>query len=214
MSPEHLRGPLATMSALGLLVISVSPLTGGGSAVADQSLTTAAAPVAKPSGPVASAPLIRYGCLWEGRLTRSGLPNGGEGRAGWLWLRERGVVSIVTLRRKNDIDYSRFGFKYLLRIPLEDTDTPTEQEVQEFLGFITNPAHWPVHIHCAQGKDRTGLMAALTRYAVDGWPLERALEEARLYSGKSLVKKHVAWLRDWAGKHEPGSYQVAPGRGK
>ena len=53
------------------------------------------------------------------------------------------------------------------------------------------------------------MMAALARYAVDGWPMDKALEEARSYrDGKSLGKFRVAWLNKWATTHAPGSGRV------
>lgn len=64
-------------------------------------------------------------------------------------------------------------------------------------------------MHCAEGKSRAGLMAALVRYAIDGWPLEKALEEAKLYrKGKGLRPKYVQWLTQWAASHPPGSYRL------
>ena len=50
-------------------------------------------------------------------------------------------------------------------------------------------------MHCAEGESRAGLMAALVRYAIDAWPLEKALEEAKLYrKGKNLRLKYIQWL--------------------
>ena len=163
----------------------------------------------QPSGPVATAPLARYGCIWDGRLSRSGMPKQ-NAEAGWRWLRAQGVVSVVNFRQDNDGDYARLGFKYSLWLPLKGSNPPTDAAAESFLGFITDPAHWPVHIHCAEGKTRTGLMAALARYAVDGWSVEKALEEARLYRKGGLTENQVQWLREWAAKHEPGSHRIAP----
>jgi len=54
-------------------------------------------------------------------------------------------------------------------------------------------------------------MAALVRYAIDGWPLERALAEARTYRrGEDLGPPYIAWLRRWAAHHEPASHRLTP----
>ena len=148
----------------------------------------------------------RYGVVWEERLTRSGMP--GED-SGWKWLHSKGVKSIVTFCP--DVNYSELGFEHVLRVPMSGNppgDPPSDQQAEDFLQFIRDPQNAPVHMHCASGRDRTGMMAALARYAIDGWPMERALEEARLYRhGKDLPEKRVTWLRDWASRNKPGSYR-------
>ena len=150
-------------------------------------------------------PLRNYGVVWENELTRSGLPHD---KSGWQWLRDHGTNSIVTFRPEHDVDYEKFGFERVLRIPLTGTQVPTDEQADQFLAFIQDPANWPVHIHCSAGKDRTGMMAALARYAIDGWPMDKALAESRLYrDGHDLPGERVAWLESWAAKHKPGSYR-------
>ena len=146
-----------------------------------------------------------YGVVWPGKLTRSGIP---ASDSGWQWLRGEGVKSIVTFLSADDpdIDYAKFKFEHVLRIPLHPSDLPDEEQARQFLAFIQDPNNWPVHMHCHGGKDRTGMMAALARYAVDGWPLDKALAEARPYKGgRDLAGFRVKWLRKWAAHHEPGS---------
>jgi len=143
--------------------------------------------------------------IWAHKLTRSGLPDDGQ----WLWLRSQGVKSVVTFLPDNNVDYSKYGFS-VLRIPMR-SDPPSEEQAERFLRFIQDPNNQPVHIHCIAGKSRTGLMAALTRYAIDGWPLDRALDEAKHYrQGKDLSQKRVDWLKAWAAKHPAGSFRVNP----
>ncbi len=157
------------------------------------------------------APLRNYGVVWDKRLTRSEMP---KSDSGWKWLRSRGVKSIVTFRMENDVDYAKYGFVRVLRIPISDNppaDPPSDQQAKEFLRFIQDPNNAPVHMHCEAGRDRTGMMAALARYSIDGWPMEKALEEAGSYRhGEDLPPKRVAWLYNWASKHKPGSYRVKP----
>jgi protein tyrosine/serine phosphatase len=154
-------------------------------------------------------PMANYGVIWEHKLTRSGMP---RNDTGWRWLHDQGVKSIVTFR-KGDVDYGEYGFTKVLSIPLSKRIFPTERQAQDFLGFIQDPKAQPVHIHCKAGKDRTGMMAALARYAVDGWPLDKALAEARSYrGGESLDGNRVAWLEAWAAKHPPGSARLGGSR--
>jgi hypothetical protein len=153
-----------------------------------------------------NGPLKRYGVIWDGKLTRSGLARNDNG---WVWLRQQGVQSVVTFRTEDDIDYDRFGFKKVMHIPLTGTLMPTEQQAISYLEFIQDPANQPVHIHCSAGKDRTGMMAALVRYSIDGWSMDSALAEARQYRdfNKDLSKTMTAWLRNWSNSHSPGSFK-------
>jgi|SRR2546426_41969 len=103
----------------------------------------------------------------------------------------------------------RARFERYLSLPFKGKEPPTEAEAETFLAFVRDPQHWPVHIHCKEGKYRTGLMAALVRYAIDGWSIDEALAEARRYTkGKDLFARDVSWVRRWAANHEPGSYAL------
>ncbi|MDO8516058.1 MAG: tyrosine-protein phosphatase [bacterium] len=42
--------------------------------------------------------------------------------------------------------------------------------------FMTDPANWPVYVHCEHGKDRTGFLIALHRIA-HGWTLTQTEQE-------------------------------------
>ena len=153
--------------------------------------------------------LRHWGVVWERRLTRSGIP---KDDLAWQWLRGQGVRSIVTFRMQNDTDYGRFGFERVLRLPISGNppaDPPRAEQAEAFLRFIQDPKNVPVHIHCNSGRDRTGMMAALARYSIDGWPMEKAIEEARSYRhGEDLPPKRMAWLYKWARQHKPGSHRL------
>ncbi|HSV06312.1 MAG TPA: tyrosine-protein phosphatase [Candidatus Binatus sp.] len=159
--------------------------------------------------PAAAAPevpgLPNYGVIWEGKFTRSGQPSD----EGWTWLRRQGVRSLVNFRGEDGIADQGVRFRYKLWVPFTKETPPTDDEAEEFLTFVRDRSHWPIHMHCKSGRDRTGLMAALVRYAIDGWPLERALAEARTYrDGEDLAPLYVAWLRRWAADHPRGSHRL------
>jgi rhodanese/phosphatase family protein len=102
-------------------------------------------------------------------------------------------------------------FEHTLWLPITKKNLPTDRDAEEFLAFVRDSRHWPVHIYCEKGRDRSGFMAALVRYAIDGWSLDRALAEARTYrDGKDLAPNYVAWLRRWAAGHTPGSHRLEP----
>ena len=164
----------------------------------------------KVRGPKAAArqAVPNYGVVWENRLTRSGQPRSEEG---WRWLRRQGIKSVVNFRAEEDTDYTGLDFERVLWLPFTSHKPPTDDDAEEFLAFVRDRRNWPVHIHCKNGRGRTGVMAALVRYAIDGWPLERALAEARTYRrGEDLGPPYIAWLRRWAAHHEPASHRLAP----
>jgi hypothetical protein len=158
------------------------------------------------SGPVWRSPVDNFGVIWEGKITRSGKP---DDDAGWEWLRKRGVVKIVNFRKDNqDVDYDKFGLGCLW-MPLSGGESPTDEKAVEFLTYVQQPENQPVHIMCAEGKDRTGTMSALIRYSIDGWSIDEALAEAARYrKGEALSPERTEWLRGWAKRNAPGSYRL------
>jgi protein tyrosine/serine phosphatase len=161
-------------------------------------------PVSTPRGPEPKGPVPKYGIIWQGKLSRSGKPKNEEG---WKWLRQQGVNGIVNFRARNDVDYKQYGFEEYLWIPMDNGRLPTEAEAETYLAWIQSPANQPVIIQCAEGKDRTGMMAALARYAIDGWSIEEAIKESSLYrKGEPISAERINWLRGWSGKHPPGSH--------
>lgn len=190
------------------------------SSVSEAEPSAANAPVAQgverrggqPTGPLGNAPLVGYGVVWEGKLTRSALPQSDEG---WRWLRRQGVTNIVNLRSINTVDYKKYGFESFLWVPLKDGETPPQDRAEWFLRFVQDPDHHPVHIIDEGGADRSNMMTALVRYAVDGWSVDEALGEARLYgrssqgnapaTNEAVTSNEGAWLRAWASANAPGS---------
>jgi hypothetical protein len=188
-----------------VMILPLVALTGqtkvASSVAAHQSATQAEA--AKPRGPEPNGLVPKYGIVWQGKLTRSGMPKNDDG---WKWLRAQGINSIVNFRARNDVDYKKYGFEDSLWIPMDNGRLPTEAEAETYLAWIQNPANQPVHIQCAEGKDRTGMMAALARYAIEGWSIEDAIKETSLYrKGETISVERISWLREWASKHPSGS---------
>src|SRR5215469_2360448 len=74
-------------------------------------------------GRYASHSVRNFGVVWSGRLDRSGKP---YSSAGWQWMHDQGVRSIVTLLKpeKDKVDYAKFGFQRVLRIGLEGQEVP------------------------------------------------------------------------------------------
>lgn len=97
--------------------------------------------------------------------------------AGFRALEAAGARTVVSFRHDHDDLPLLKGtrLKYL-RIPSRAYH-PEEAKLMQFLKVIEDPANWPVFIHCAQGRDRTGYNAAVYRMVVQGWSAEQALAE-------------------------------------
>lgn len=148
-----------------------------------------------------------FGVVEEGILYRSGQPH----TLVLPWLRRFGIASIVNLREAQTDDskelLARLGFTGYLHLPIDNHKQPTDAEAATFLQFVQDKRHWPVLVHCAEGEGRTGALIVLTRYAVDGWPMDRALAEADRYAAsRALSSAQRIWLAKWATSHAPGDH--------
>jgi uncharacterized protein (TIGR01244 family) len=99
-------------------------------------------------------------------------------------IKQRGFVSIVNLRREQepgaDIPAAReaaakTGLTFI-HIPVDGAN-PDPAAADAFIKAVTNPAHQPVFVHCASAN-RVAAMWLIKRVVVDGWTVERALDEA------------------------------------
>ena len=98
-------------------------------------------------------------------------------------LKDLGVKAIINIRPHSEHNGEReeerakaLGFRYF-NIPVDYRD-PKDEQVDEFLKITDDPANRPAFIHCAAAV-RVGAFWMIRRVLRDGWPLEKAEEEAR-----------------------------------
>ena len=154
----------------------------------------------------ASAPAEKgfntFAIIIPGVISRSGQPTLAE----FQWLKDNGWKSVVDLRPAHEYDeiasdqdikgFSDLGFNYL-SLPIVDGSVPTEAQVKQFLAFVTDHNNQPIEVHCRAGIGRTGVMIALYRYKVQGWPMDQAIAESKLYNG-GINSDQAAWLNHFA----------------
>ncbi|MBI3049050.1 MAG: tyrosine-protein phosphatase [Acidobacteria bacterium] len=123
-----------------------------------------------------------------GGIYRGGHPD----RAGFEWLRQSGIRTIISLRTgdhgERDL-VEQLGMRYIhipvslmadpVPIPLNPWKRVPRKAVHAFLRAAIDPGNHPVFVHCRLGKDRTGALVAFYRIAAQGWDARRAYEEAR-----------------------------------
>jgi protein tyrosine/serine phosphatase len=110
-----------------------------------------------------------------------------------------GVKTIIDLR-DDPRDYAKSlteqaGMKYV-NLPMSDKNYPPPEVASKFLAFVNDKENWPVYVHCAGGRHRTGAMTAVFRMTVQGWDANRAYEEMKDYDfytrwGHKAMKQFV-----------------------
>lgn len=110
-------------------------------------------------------------------------------------LKKLGVKTVIDLRSSGSPDdLSGTGMTY---VRIRSTAwQPDEKTVVQFLQIVTDAGRTPVFVHCRRGADRTGLMCAVYRIAVQGWTKEQAIDEMThggfgFYSGWQNLVRYV-----------------------
>jgi len=92
-------------------------------------------------------------------------------------LKAMGVRTVVNLRAgHSDASLLRgtgLGYEHL-PVDLQRLDPAL---IVRFLRIVTDERRTPVFIHCQVGAHRTGVMCAIYRVAVQGWPTDEAIRE-------------------------------------
>jgi uncharacterized protein (TIGR01244 family) len=82
------------------------------------------------------------------------------------------------------------GLRYV-HLPLSGT-APDDTVVDRFLTIVADEANRPAFIHCASGN-RAAALWLVKRVRLDGWPYEKAAEEARaLGLTSAALEKYAA----------------------
>jgi len=114
---------------------------------------------------------------------------------GFKALEKMGVRTVVSFRHDHDDRELMKGTRLqYLRIPSR-AYRPTEANLVRFLKVVEDPANWPVYIHCAQGRDRTGYNAAAYRMMVQGWAAEDAIREMDTFRFNKIWFGNPGFLR-------------------
>jgi len=127
-----------------------------------------------------------------------GLPNVGEvapgifrggqpGREGYATLRRMGIRTVLSLRSRHDerAAVESEGIRYR-SIPFPIPGPVDDRTVRKAVAVLRDPGNRPVYVHCAEGKDRTGVVIAAYRMEVEGWSREEAVAEMQAFGFHDL----------------------------
>jgi uncharacterized protein (TIGR01244 family) len=106
-------------------------------------------------------------------------------------LAKDGFKAVINLRMANEANANielnaahakSLGLKYV-HIPFNGAQ-PDPKAVDQFLATIADKSNQPVFVHCGSAS-RVGGMWLIKRVLQDGWPIDKATEEAKLIGLRS-----------------------------
>jgi protein tyrosine phosphatase (PTP) superfamily phosphohydrolase (DUF442 family) len=110
-----------------------------------------------------------------------------------------GIKTVLDLRGDAEpdskIEAEQAGLRYI-NMPLEPKQYPRAYAAARFLEIVNDQANWPVFVHCAGGRHRTGAMIAVYRMTMDHWTVDQAYKEMKQYDfytfgGHGCFKEYV-----------------------
>jgi protein tyrosine/serine phosphatase len=113
-------------------------------------------------------------------IYRGGQPKGEH----FKQLAVMGVKTVLDLRGDAEpgskTDAEQAGLRYI-NLPLTPKRYPQADAATRFLEIVNDQANWPVFVHCAGGRHRTGAMIAVYRMTMDNWTVDQAYNEMKQY---------------------------------
>jgi hypothetical protein len=100
---------------------------------------------------------------------------------------KKGIEALVSSGVKTDLDLEEGdavkneeklvdGRMTFVSVLMSGSSGSSDETVSELIPIITNPANYPLYIHCERGIDRTGFVVGMLRIA-EGWEAARATTE-------------------------------------
>jgi len=129
-------------------------------------------------------PVSKYESKVDAGLTRGSRIDDPKGYEKLVEQGFKGIVDL-TLEGTNDAKGGKAAGLNTCNVEILDNSAPSRAQIKQFLDFATKPTNSPCYVHCEAGKGRTGVAVASYRMAVNGWPPEKAIAEARKH-GLSL----------------------------
>jgi len=160
--------------------------------------SAASVPVRTTQSPApAATPRVRLHGLPNFGIVSPHLYRGGQPEdTGFAELKRLGVDIVVNLRHETSrIARERalvdaHGIRYV-SIPWHGGDTPSADQVAQFLKLLHDNPDQKVFVHCRRGAERTGVFVACYRIAREHWTPEQALAEMEQFRFRGLRFGHL-----------------------
>jgi tyrosine-protein phosphatase SIW14 len=116
---------------------------------------------------------------------------------GFAGLHKLGVDIVVDFRDEtNEIKLEKKsvesqGMKFV-SVPWRGDALPTHDELVTFFKLLRDNPDKKIFIHCEYGKDRTGVMSALYRIAVEHWSADQSIAEMKEFHYDRARLPHLA----------------------
>jgi len=135
-------------------------------------------------GAAAGARIENFGQINQ-NYYRGAQPNAAE----FVELQRLGIKTVIDLQEDGNSKEPAWahnaGMNYF-NIPLSSTRPATDGQTEHFLQLVNDPQNWPVFVHCAGGRHRTGEMTAIYRITRDSWTADHAYQEMVQYDWYSI----------------------------
>jgi protein tyrosine/serine phosphatase len=167
----------ALLRALGVAIVAIA-LVAGISEIRDAFAST--------DEKLELAGVENFGRL-NARLYRGGQPT----VAGYESLKELGIDTVVRLSTGDEyiererVRVESLGIRFV-SLPWRAEELPTPAQVASFLALFRDQPARTIFVHCRKGMDRTGVMIALYRIAVDHFAPDRAISEMKAFHYRYL----------------------------
>jgi protein tyrosine/serine phosphatase len=119
-----------------------------------------------------------------GQVNENYFRGGQPDEAGFARLGKLGIKTVIDLQESPRGDepgcVKSAGMRYVC-IPLSSSHPATGDQTKQFLTLVNDPANWPVYVHCAGGRHRTGEMTGIFRITHDTWTADQAFAEMQKY---------------------------------
>jgi uncharacterized protein (TIGR01244 family) len=123
----------------------------------------------------------------------------------WAKLKADGVKAVINLRQpsehrapEEEAEVKKLGLRYF-NIPVVYGE-PKDEQVDEFLKITDDPENRPAFIHCTAAI-RVGAFWMIRRVLRDGWPVEKAEEEA-VKIGLVNAPHLISFAKNYIEKHQ------------